>query len=115
MGKEGWMFFRAYMPAATLLGLAVLVDVFLGGLPAGPLIAPVIDMLRWVPIAMIGAAFMLFLSPSYRMWWWWRGDGLSCTTCGGPLGHERQGRVDRGGAFRRCYVCGKAINHVNYE
>lgn len=115
MGRDGWIFFRAYTPAAALFGLAVLGAVFLGELAAGPPLAPVIDLFRWVPVAMAGGAILLFVSACYRLGRWWRGDGPSCTTCGGPLGREQQSRADRGGAYRRCYACGKAVNHVNYE
>lgn len=109
------MLLRAYAPAAAMLLAAALVEVFLGELAAGPLVAPVINVLRWAFIAMAGGATLLLVSASYRLWRWWRGDGAPCTACGGPLGREQQGRPDRGGAYRRCYTCGKAVNHVNYD
>jgi hypothetical protein len=115
MGRERWIFLRAYAPAVSLFGLAVLVMLLLGGLPAIPLLAGMVDVLRWVPIAMAGWASVLVCSASYRLWQWQRGDGPSCMACAGPLGHERQGRADRGGAFRSCYACGKAVNHRHYE
>jgi hypothetical protein len=115
MGREGWIFLRAYAHAVALLGLAVLVMVLLGGLRAIPLLAGMFDVLRWVPIAIAGGACLLVCGASYRLWRWQRGDGPSCASCGGPLGHERQGRADRGGVFRACYACGKAVNHRHYE
>lgn len=115
MGREGGMLLRAYWPAAALFGLALLVTVPLGGLRASPLAAGMFDVLRWGPVAITGAALLAFGVASYRLWRWERGQGPACVTCGGPLGGEHEGRTNRGGAFRRCYACGKAVNHRHYE
>jgi len=52
MGNENWILFRAYTPAAALFGLALLVSVFLGELSVAPLVGNIVDVLRWIPIAM---------------------------------------------------------------
>lgn len=115
MSRESWMLLRAYWPAVALFGLALLVTVPLGGLRESPITAGLFDVLRWVPVAMAGGALLMFGTASYRLWRWGRGDGPACVTCGGPLGHERQGRVNRGGEFRRCYACGKNVNRRHYD
>jgi hypothetical protein len=115
MGKENWILLRGYAPAVALFGVALLMMLLFGGLPAGPLPTKPIDMLRWAPVAIAGGSFLQFGVISYRLRRWERGDGLCCITCGGPLGHERKGHTDRGGAFRRCYACGKAVNHRHYD
>lgn len=81
----------------------------------GPLAAAKFNVVRWAPVAMAGAALLMFGAARYRLWQWERGDEPSCVTCGGPLGHEREGQANRGVAFRGCYACGKAVNHRHYE
>lgn len=115
MGREGWILLRAYLPAVAIFVMALLITIPLGGLRYSPLAGGIFSVLRWVPVAMISVAFLLFGSASYRLWQWQRGNGPSCVTCGGPLGREREGRANRGGAFRCCYACGKNVNHRRYE
>jgi len=115
MDREGWILLRAYGPVVVLCVLGLSGMAILSGSQDNSLTIGIFDVLRWVPIALIFGAFALFGSMSYRLWRWWRGDGPSCVTCGGPLGFERAGRIDRGGAFRGCYACGKAVNHRDYE
>jgi hypothetical protein len=114
MDRQSWMLLRAYFPAAVLLGLAFFVTVWFSGAQSRWLIGTV-GLLYWVPFAIAIAALAMFVMVSVRLWRWERGDGPSCVVCGGPLGGERSGRADRGGAFRRCYACGKAVNHRYYE
>ena len=114
MDRSAWMLVRACLPGAVLFAGALVSAALLAGLNRGPLAAGLFDMLRWVPIAMAGVGFLLLGAASYRLWRWERGIGPSCATCGGPLGHEREGRANRGGAFRRCYACGKAVNYRYY-
>lgn len=115
MNRERWTLVRAYRPAITLFGLALLVTVSLDNLGDISLATGVSHALYWAPVPLIGGALLLLSAASYRLWRWERGKGPSCVTCGGPLGHEHEGRASRGGAFRRCYACGKAINHRHYD
>jgi hypothetical protein len=115
MYREWWIVGRAYCLFFVLLALALLVGVLISdGQSSGPF-AGVVAPLSWFPVAIVGAALLEFLAVSYRLWRWERGDGPFCVTCEGPLGPERSGRTNRGGAFRRCYACGKAVNHRHYE
>lgn len=115
MNRECWMLVRAYWPTVALFGLAFLMTVTLDSPGNSSLVTGVFSVLYWAPIILIGGAFLLLSAASYRLWRWERGEGPSCMTCAGPLGHEREGRANRGGAFRRCYACGKAVNHRYYD
>jgi hypothetical protein len=115
MNQQQWMLVRAYWPAVALFSLALLMTVPLDSLPDSSLATSMVSALYCVPATLVGGALLLFSTASYRLWRWERGDGPSCVACGGPLGHEHEGRANRGGAFRRCYACGKAINHRHYD
>jgi hypothetical protein len=108
------MLLRAYRPSLALIGLALIVMVALAGLRDSPLAEGLLEVLRWAPVAIAGAALLLLGAATYRLRRWERGEGPACVTCGGPLGGEHEGRANRGGAFRRCYSCGKAVNNRHY-
>lgn len=114
MDRDTWMWLRAFRPAALLSGTAIAVSIPLWQLQDIPQVVPLFDMVRWVPMAMLGIAMVLVTTACYRVWRWAYREGPSCTACGGPLGHERDGWESRGGAYRQCYACGKAINHRHY-
>lgn len=115
MDRQGWMLVRAYLPAIVLFVCALLVMQPIGGLRDSALGAGFFNVFRWVAVGMVGWALLLASTASYRLWRWERGHGPSCVFCGGPLGHERDGRDSRGGAYRQCYACGKNVNHRHYE
>ena len=106
---------RAYCPVAVLVGSAFFMMVPSADLRSNWPLTGIADLPNWISLAMVGAALAMFAAISYRLWKWEYGDGPSCVVCGGPLGGERSGRDDRGGRFRRCYACGKAVNHRYYE
>ena len=60
MDRESWMLHRAYLPAVALFGLALLVMVPLGVLRDSPQAAAMFNALRWAPVAMAGAALLMF-------------------------------------------------------
>jgi hypothetical protein len=115
MDRQGWMLVRAYAPAGILFVFALLVMQPIGGLRDSAIGAGFFTAFRCVPVAMTGWALLLASTASYRLWRWERGDGPHCVFCGGPLGHERDGKASRGGAYRKCYACGKYVNHRHYE
>ncbi len=109
------MWVRAYAPAVVVLVLAILIKAVVAPLDANPLAGGVVSVMRWLPIAGLGWALLLAAMASYRIWRWDRGESPACVACSGPLGGEQLGRANRGGAFRRCYACGKAVNHRHYD
>lgn len=115
MDHWGWIYARAYAPAAGLLVLvlALAVAMALTGLQAGPIVAGLIGVPKWVPVALFVAGLLQAGWVTYRLWQAHNGEGQLCH-CGGLLGAEREGRADRGGAYRRCYACGDNINHRHY-
>lgn len=115
MGRENWMFVRAYGPAIMVLVVAVLVKVVVARMEASPLAGDLIELMHWLPTAIFGCALLVAGPPSYRLLRWMRGQVPVCIACHGPLGGEQEGRANRGGAFRRCYACGKAVNHRHYD
>lgn len=115
MRREAWMAVRAYGPAVVLIAGALPLLTLLGAAQTSPIAAGLIGILRLASYATGMVAVWLIGTATYRLWRWERGEGPSCVTCDGPLGHERIGRPSRGGAFRRCYACGKAVNNRHYE
>ena len=115
MDRWNWMAIRAYSPSVVALLFAAVSMFMLSGLPVSPLAQGLAQGVRWAPLLGLVVATGLFVATTYSLVQWHRGAGLSCPTCGGPLGHERTGYASRGGAYRRCYACGKAVNHRHYE
>jgi hypothetical protein len=115
MSREVWIALRAFGPAIVPFVMALAFLVPLGATRASPMVAAIFDILRLASLATGVVAAWLIGAAAYRLWRWERGDGPSCIMCDGPLGHERIGRSNRGGAFRRCYACGKAVNNRHYE
>src|SRR5690554_5326853 len=115
MDRLNWITVRAYGPSVVALLFAGFSLVILSRLPESPVTQEPVYVLRWIPPFALVAATVLFVVPTYRLLQWQKGVGLSCPTCGGPLGRERDGRASRGGAFRQCYACRKNVNHRQYE
>jgi hypothetical protein len=115
MERWNWVVVRAYGPAAFALLVAVASVVVLSQWQASPLLAGFVVVGRWVPLLALVATVALVVAPTYRLWKWERGDSVGCPRCDGPLGHERIGQARMGGAYRRCYACGKNANHRHYS
>ena len=109
------MVVRAYAPAVAGLVGALLMRAVVAPLEASPLTAGLVHVMRWLPVAMFGLSLLVAGPPTYSLLRWARGQGPACIACGGPLGGEQAGRANRGGAYRRCYACGKAVNHRHYD
>lgn len=114
MDRWSWMPIKAYAPAVAALLFAALSMNIVSDLQVSPLLIGFVRILSWVPLLGLAAAAWLIAMPTFRLWCWHRG-GISCPTCSGPLGREREGYASRGGAYRRCYVCGDNVNHRHYE
>jgi hypothetical protein len=106
---------RAYSRAVFALVLAVVSMMVVSGWQPSPSLAGVAQAARWVPWVLLAATLGLAATPTYWLLRWERGHGPACPSCGGPLGHEKAGYANRGGAFRRCYGCGTAVNHICYR
>lgn len=115
MDRWDWMAIRAYAPAVAALLFAVVSMFMLSRVPDSPMAQGLVQGFGWVPLLGLVAATGLFVAPTYRLVQWHRGMGPSCPVCSGPLGHKHTGRARMGGAYRRCYGCGKAVNHRHYE
>lgn len=115
MDRWGWVALRAYGPAVFVLLAAVTGSIMLSHWPTSPLLAGFAGIARWAPMLALVVVAGLAVAPTYRILQWQRGEHLSCPSCGGPLGHERIGRARMGGEYRRCYACGKNVNHRHYE
>lgn len=115
MERWGWMAIRAYAPAVGVSVFTVVAMIVVSGWESSPLLAGIVQAGRWVLLLALATTVWLFAVPTYRLWRWYRGDTPCCTTCGGPLGREREGYRSRGSAYRRCYSCGNNVNHRHYE
>jgi len=102
-------------PVVVLILLAVVVTFWLEGALRLPLFSQLFDFLRWLPLGILAIALAALSHATYRFWQWHRGNEPICYVCGGLLGFEHQGRSDRGGAFRKCYGCGKNVSHTYYR
>ncbi|WP_417471557.1 hypothetical protein [Luteimonas mephitis] len=105
---------RAYAPAVVALVVAMVSMAVLWSWQSNPQLAGFVQIGRWLPLLALVATFGLLVAPTYRLLRWHRGRGPCCPVCSGPLGHERAGHARMGGAYRRCYACGKAVNHKHY-
>jgi len=95
---------------------AIVVGIFLSGLlsrlaGASPYFVQFASAARWVGVAGISAAALLWLLSWRSMRIWERGERC-CDHCDGPLGWWlHSGRIYFGEQlpnFRRCYNCGRA-------
>lgn len=109
MDRWDWVSLRAYGPASLVLLAAVVSMPILWSWQTIPLLAGVVAVARWVPFVALVVASGLAIDATFRLVQWQRGAHPSCPKCGGPLGHERPGYVQMGGAYRPCYACGN--NH----
>ncbi|GAA5007321.1 hypothetical protein GCM10025793_16810 [Lysobacter lycopersici] len=115
MDRMTWAVARGYMPAAFALAVAVVSMFVVAGLQSSPYLAGLVPLARWVPLAALAAAMGLWAVRTWGLWRWQQGAAAGCCVCGGPLGFERVGRTDRGGAYRRCLACRTNVNHRHYE
>lgn len=117
MSRAEMILIRGYAPSTVPLVGAVFVLAWLRFVPASPLTDGIISLVSWAPLLLLLLAIGIALAASatVRIARWRNGVGPACTSCGGPLGAEREGRPHRGGHFRRCYACGKAVNHRHYD
>jgi hypothetical protein len=115
VNRWDWMAVRAYLPAVGALLAAAISTWALSGWHDSPLLAGIAQVARWVPLVALGATVALVVAPTYRLLRWRRGEGPHCPSCGGPLGHERDGYRGRSGSYRKCYACGDNVNHRHYK
>lgn len=106
MNRWIWMALKMYAPMALVLVVAVVLSVMVSNLSEIPMVAGLASEARWLPMVAVVVALGFFLSASYRLWRWDRGQGPICNDCGGVLGHEREGRY---GTYRRCLACSHNI------
>lgn len=110
-----WVWPRAYSRAAFALVVAFVSMVVVSGWQSHPVLSGLVEVGRWLPLVALAATLALAVAPTYRLLRWERGNGPCCPGCHGPLGHERAGHANRGGAYRQCYACGVNVNHVRYR
>lgn len=113
MERWTWMALRAYSPSFAALALAFALTWIASGWQDHPLLSPLTSVLGAVPLGLLVAAIGLGAYTSYRLWRWEQGQGFICE-CGGMLGRERPGIRDWG-RYRRCFACGRNVNHRHYE
>lgn len=115
MDRWDWMAIRAYAPAVGALVFAAVAMIVVTGWQANPSLTGFVEIGRWVSLLGLAVTGWLVAAPTYRLLRWQRGAGPCCPNCDGPLGHERAGYANRGGAYRKCYACGDNVNHRHYE
>jgi hypothetical protein len=115
MDRWDWMTVRAYVPAACALLVAFVSMGAVAGLQENQYSAAFMPLARWVPLLAFAGSVVLSGIATWRLVRWHRGNGPMCDRCQGPLGRERDGRADRGGAYRQCLGCGDNVNHRHYE
>lgn len=103
---------RAYWPAIVAVVASLLAMAVLSPLRDSQLTAGFFETLRWLPLG--GLAFALLYGGwvTFRLAQAEHGHGHLCPRCGGPLGHERDGRY---GDYRQCLACGHNANHRHYR
>lgn len=97
-----WMYLKACLPAGVVAIAAFVIALMLNELQASPLLSGVAGYAPWVALVGFGAALVMIAAPIWRLWRWEQGEGPMCHRCGGPLGHEIDGRY---GPYRRCLAC----------
>lgn len=106
---------RAYWPSGLLFLCAAALAAILATIQPTPLTTALFPSLKWMFLSITASAFLSYLIATFRLWRWDNTGELSCPVCVGPLGFERAGRYDRGGSYRKCYSCGRNVNHKHYE
>lgn len=112
MTRLDWMYLKACVPATVVAVGMFVVAMKLKGLQESPLLAGVAGYAPWVTLIGFGAALVMFAAPTWRLCCWERGEGPMCQRCGGPLGHEIDGRYGR---YRRCLACDSTSSARYYE
>lgn len=102
MTRLDWIYLKAGVPASVVAVVAFVIALKLKGLQTSQMLAGVAGYAPWVALVGFGAALVMFAAPTWRLWRWERGEGPMCHRCGGPLGHEIDGRY---GPYRRCLAC----------
>lgn len=102
MTRLDWMYLKVCAPAGVVAVVAFVIALKLKGLQASPLLTGVAAYAPWVALAGFAAALLMVAAPTWRLWRWERGEGPAWHRCGGPLGHENDGRY---GPYRRCMAC----------
>ena len=102
MTRSDWMYLKTCVQAGVVAVGAFVIALKLKGLQASSVFAGIGALAPWVALAGFGAALVMIAAPTWRLWRWERGEGLICHRCGGPLGHEIDGRY---GPYRRCLAC----------
>jgi hypothetical protein len=111
MNRRDWMAVRAYLPSFVALVAAFALIWIVEGLQQSPLWAGIFAIARWSPLVFAVIAVIHGAWTTYRLWLADRGEGLVCS-CGGLLGHERDGRF---GFYRRCMCCGRNVGQRHYQ
>ena len=112
MTRLDWMFLKVCVSAGVVAIGTFGVALKLKGLQESPLLPGIAVCAPWVALVGFGAALMMVAAPTWRLWRWERGEGPMCHRCGGPLGHEIDGRY---GLYRRCLACDCASAARYYE
>ena len=107
-----WRVLRAYWFAILALVAAAVSAIYLTKWAANPLLAALIPIARWVPVAALLVAVAHGGLVTFRFWQAQRSKGLQCHHCGGPLGGERVGPH---GAFRTCLACMRNVSARHYD
>lgn len=112
MTRLEWMCLKACVPAAVVAVGAFFIALQLKGLQDSPIFAGIAGFAPWVALGGFAAAVLLIAAPTWRLLCWEQGEGPMCHHCGGPLGHEIDGRY---GPFRRCLACGGNTSARHYS
>ena len=110
MDRFTWMAIRMMLPAMFLVAGGITVTWILPDSTSTPLLAGVLERVRWLPLLLALAAALWSVWVGFRWWQWHRGNALVCK-CGGLLGGEREGRF---GPYRRCLACGQPTAQRHY-
>lgn len=102
MTRLDWMYLKACLPAGVVAVGAFVIALKLKDLQGSPAFAAIGAWAPWVALAGFGVALAMVAAPTWRLWRWERGEGPMCRRCGGPMGHEIDGRY---GPYRRCLAC----------
>jgi hypothetical protein len=113
MDRWGWMALKAYAPAFIGLLFSVGLELISGNLTTSPYLKGLAPVVELPSIAGFVASVGYAVWVTYQLKRWERGEALVCS-CGGLLGWQRAG-IRGWGAFRKCFACGRNVNHRHYE
>lgn len=102
MARSDWMYLKVCVPAGMVATGAFIITLNLKDLQESPVFSGLAAWAPWVALAGFIVALLLIAAPIWRLWRWEQGEGPICHRCGGPLGHEINGRY---GLYRRCLAC----------